>query len=140
MNQRQYTHATRLASEYSSGFFKRHCARSRWRAFSSRPPLRVVRAPGFTELVADLADGDSGPKRITHQRKKIGVALGPGPHLRERLLGLIGVPLDPHLRRSLELAALRLRIEAVQLDRLRLLLLVAVDADDHLLAGLDRCR
>ena len=56
---------------------------------------------------------------------------------RRALRGLVRVPLGPHPRRALELPPLRVRVEPVQLDRLRLLLAVAVDADDHALARLD---
>ena len=98
---------------------------------------RVVRAEHVAQLVADLADG--GPRRSA---SRIGGSRFASPsataaHLGERLRRLVGVPLGAHLRRPLELPPLRLGVEPVQLDRLRLLLLVTVDPDDHLLAGLD---
>ena len=52
-------------------------------------------------------------------------------------LGVLRVPLGAHAGRPLELAPLRLRVEAVQLDVLLLVLGEAVDADDHALARLD---
>src|SRR5207249_5514960 len=45
-----------------------------------------------------------------------------------------------HAGRPLELPPLGLGIDPVQLDRLRLLLLVPVDSDDHPLARLDLLR
>src|SRR5204862_7486975 len=50
---------------------------------------------------------------------------------------LLGVPLRPNARRTLELPPLGLGVEPVQLDRLRLGLDEGVHADDHALAGLD---
>ena len=50
------------------------------------------------------------------------------------------VELGPDARGALQLAPLGLRVEPVQLDRLRLGLFVAVDPDDHALAGLDLLR
>src|SRR5262249_37082798 len=49
----------------------------------------------------------------------------------------LGVPLRPDARGSLELAALDLRIEVMDLDLLALVLLETVDADDDTLAALD---
>ena len=53
------------------------------------------------------------------------------PHLLERRRGRRSVPLRPHPRRALELAALRLRVDALELDRIRLRLGEAVHADDY---------
>ena len=50
---------------------------------------------------------------------------------------VVGVALRAHPRRPLELAALGLGVEPVQLDRLLVVLVEAVDADDHALARLD---
>src|SRR5262245_30820301 len=133
MNRRQYTHMRALASEYRSGFLETEFP-------SGRAALRVVRSEHVSELVADLADREARPQRIAHRREQVAVALRRAPHLGQRLRRLVGVPLRPHFGRSLELSALRLRVEPVELDRLRLVLLVAVDSDDHPLAGLDRGR
>src|SRR5262245_49275293 len=87
---------------------------------SARTTLSVVRAEHVAELVADLPDRDACPQRVSHRQKQIAVALGDATHLGQRVRRLVRASLGANLRRPLELAALRLRVEAMELDRLRL--------------------
>src|SRR5581483_136409 len=107
------------------------------RAYNGSGALRVVRAPLLAEHLADLADGASRSQRLAHRREEVLVGPGHPADLRQRRFGVARVPLRAHARRPLELAPLDRRIEAVELDLLGPLLLVAVDADDHALARLD---
>src|SRR5438445_460741 len=97
----------------------------------------VVHAPHVAQRVADLADRAAGSERFAHRDEEVLLAAGDVSHVGERLLDVREIPFGPHARRALELAPLRLGIEAMELDRLALRLLEPVDADDHALAGLD---
>src|SRR5439155_27094283 len=100
----------------------------------------VVQPDPLAQDVAELADRATGPQRLAQQREQI---LGPArslSHPLDRRLRGLRVALSAYARRSLQVAALGLRIEPVQLDRLRLVLLVLVHPDDHALACLDLLR
>ena len=98
---------------------------------------RVERAELVAERVRDLADRDAGAERLAHRWQQVLGAGGDTADLRERGVGLLGVPLGPHARRPLQLAPLGVRVDPEQLDLLRVVLDEAVDADDHPLARLD---
>src|SRR5437868_12994634 len=107
--------------------------------FPLRPGAnRVVHPPLRTQGLADLAHSAVHAQRLAHRRQEIRLAARGVANGVERPRGLGRVPLCPDAGRPLELAPLRLRIEPVQLDGFRLVLLEAVDADDHAFAALDR--
>src|SRR5947207_9436091 len=112
--------------------------RSRPATIASRPrPERVVHAPFGTKDLADLADRAPGPERVPHGRQQVRLAEGGGAHGGQRRRGLLRTALGAHPGRPGELTAFRLGIDLLKLDRLRLVLDEAVDADDHTLAALD---
>ena len=107
----------------------------------ARRALRVVRAEQVAELAADLADGAVGTKRFTHGNEQVTGALGNPPHFREGACCGFGIALRADARRPLELSALDLGIDALELDLTApSVVLVAVDADDDALALLDVSR
>src|SRR5262245_43558912 len=107
---------------------------------SLRGALGVEHAELVAQHVADLADGATGPERLAHRREQVRLAARRLPDVLESRRSVVGAALSPHARRPLELPALRLGVEAVQLDALGLRLGVAVDADDDPIAGLDLLR
>ena len=97
---------------------------------------RVVHAELLAEHPADLADRGLRAERLAHRREEV-LGAARDAHLGERARVRIGVALGPHARGPLELPPLGLRVEPVELDRLGVLLDVAVHADEHALAALD---
>ena len=96
--------------------------------------LRVERPELLAEDVRDLADRDASAKRLAHRRQQVRRATRDVTHFRQRALDVLGVSISANARRALELTLLSGRVEPVELDRLRLLLDVVVDADDDPLA------
>src|SRR5207248_6149054 len=78
--------------------------------------LRVVRAVQLAQHAADLADRAAGTEGLAHRDEQIRLVLGCRAHGRERGLGRPGVAFGPHPCRPLELAALDLRIDPLELD------------------------
>ena len=99
--------------------------------------LRVVGTPKLAEDSADLADRAVRLERLTHRNEQVPVALRGLAHLGEPRGRGVGVALGAHRGRPLALSALDLGIDLEDLDALRLVLDVAVDADDDPLARLD---
>src|ERR671925_11157 len=98
--------------------------------------LRVVGAELLAQDLADLPDGAPQAECLPHRHEQVLRATRDPPDLLQRRRGRLRVPVRPDARRPIELAPLRLGIEPVELDRLRLVLLVPVDADDDALARL----
>ena len=100
--------------------------------------MRVVGAELLAEHAADLADGARGRQRVAHRVQEVRVTLRGLPDSGEYPLDRDRVPLGPHPCRPLDLSSLGLRVEPVELDPLRLLLLgEAIDSDDDALLRLD---
>src|SRR5947208_3531441 len=99
--------------------------------------LRVVRAPLLAEHGADLAERTASAQGLAHRREQVRLAARDPPHLGERCHRRLGVPLGADPGGALELAALDRRVEPVDVDPLRLVLLEPVDADDYSFAVLD---
>src|SRR5687768_7953302 len=76
-------------------------------------------------------------ERLAHRHEQVPLAARGLAHTRKRRFDSLRVPLRAHPPRPLDLAPLGLRVEAVQLDLLRVGLAEAVHADDDLLARLD---
>src|SRR5919198_3859581 len=103
----------------------------------SSAALGVVRAELLAEAFADLADRAPGSQGLPHRHEQVFVAPRHPPHLLERGRGGRPVTFCPHARRPLQLPPLRLRVDPLELDRLRLRLDEPVHADDYPPARLD---
>ena len=99
--------------------------------------LGVVRPDTPRADLADLPHRAPQPQRLPHRKQQVLVRARDPPDLFQRPRSGLGVPLGSDALRPLQLPPLRLRIEPVELDRLLLVLLVAVDTDDDALALLD---
>src|SRR5690349_11815980 len=96
------------------------------------------RAPDLAQRVAHLSHRHVGARGLHDRLHQVAVVVGRVLlQARERRSGSRRVALRPHCLHALDLLLLERGIDAKDLDRLLLLDLVSVDADDDSLAALD---